>query len=154
MSNQATTANRERAASAAVQEWFDSYFFKIYGVSVGNSPAHFDTADSHPQVAADDFVGRLYARFKDLDLAPCDGEVSLFEIDRAIENPLLHFDERDMQMLRLLRRYFGYLSELHEDHPGQPEWGISRADIDTLATCLTGIAPKLKGKLEEEYGAK
>lgn len=155
MSDQTIIANRERAASAAVREWFDSYLVNIYGVSLdADSPAtEFDSL-KHEQLTADDFVSRLYARFSDLDLAPRDGEVTPFEIDRAIANPLLHFDEKDMQMLRLLRRYFVHLAELHKDNHGQPEWGISRHDIDALAHCMTGSTVKLRQRLEDEYGGK
>ena len=155
MSNQATTAHRERAATAAVREWFDSYLVNIYGVSLGaDSQVSQLDAQKHEELAADDFVSRLYARFGELDLAPRDGEVTAFEIERAIANPLLHFDEKDMQMLMLLRRYFVLLAELHKDHHGEPEWGISRRDLDVLAQCLTGSARKLRERLEEEYGGE
>ncbi|MBY0550862.1 MAG: hypothetical protein K2W95_26525 [Candidatus Obscuribacterales bacterium] len=154
MSNQTTTAsNRELAASAAVREWFDSYLFNIYGISPGGD-SHSSQFDSrkHEEISADDFVSRLYARFSELDLAPRDGEVTPFEIERAIANPLLHFDEKDMQMLKLLRRYFVHLAELHKDYHGQPEWGISRHDLDALAHCMTGSALELRQRLEAEYG--
>jgi hypothetical protein len=154
MSKSITTATRERAASETVQEWVDTYLHNIYGVDPTPEaaseppPGRCLKVDEHTE----GFVDRLRARFSELDLAPRDGQVTLFEIDRAIANPLLHFEEKDMEMLRLLRRYFVRLTELHHDPCGE-DFGISRPDLDMLAHCMIGSAKKLRESLEEEYRA-
>lgn len=150
-----TAATRERAASETAQQWVDTYLHNVYGVDPTPEtaseppPGSCLKMDDH----AEGFVDRLRARFSELDLAPRDGQVTLFEIERAIANPLLHFDKHDIEMLHLLKRYFVRVIELHPDPCGE-DFGISRPDLDILAHCMKGSAKKLRERLEAEYRAK
>ena len=147
--NTANIADKNQAADTAVSEWFDGYFSRVYGVALEQS--HETDGSEHPNLRSDDFAARLNARFSEIDLAPRDGEITLFEIERALTNPLLHFDEKDMQMLKLLRRYFFLLTELHRERAGLPLMSITRADVELLTKCLTAASEKLRKRLEEEF---
>ncbi len=160
MSN-SSMATRELAATTVVQEWVEGYLTYIYGNSlaseVGNMPElgekTVNATDSSAKNESEDFVSRLSARFSELDLAPRDGVVTLFEVERAIANPLLHFDERDIEMLKLLRRYFVKLSELNDNQPDELDHGITRADVSVLTNCMSLSVQRLRTRLEDEYRA-
>lgn len=142
-----SSITKEQVASTVVQEWVNNYLAEYLGSQRTNE---LPSAENLPE----EFVQRLHARFSELDLAPRDGIVTLFEVDRAIANPLLHFDEKDIQMLKLLKRYFLKVSELHDDQPGQADHGISRADVSVLANCVSSSVERLRSRLEEEFRSR
>lgn len=72
---------------------------------------------------------------------PKDGLVSYLEIERAISNPLLHWDEIDMSMLKLLRKYYHSLIELSDDEQERMDQGISLHDVEEL---VSGIDNKVE----------
>lgn len=141
------------AANKAVDDWFEDYVERIYGVNprddrstVKNMPAHHLSFES--------LAERLDARFNELDLVPKDGLVSYLEVERAITNPLLHWDETDIAMLKLLRRYYHSLIELSDDEKERMDQGISRHDVEAL---LKGIDEKCKNfrrLIDEEHASE
>src|SRR5579883_1234627 len=104
---------KKDASEKASKEWLKDYLRNVYGV--GMAGAQIDLAKSGQQFAsniiADEFIFRLLARFNDIDVAPNDGVISMAELEYAINNPRLHFDDRDKQMLRITKRYFHLISE-------------------------------------------
>lgn len=107
-------------------------------------------------VVADEFMFRLLARFNDLDVAPCDGFLSMAEIEFAVNNPRLHFDDRDKLMLRITKRYYQHMCEVcaeeneEDDHRG----GLSRRDLEILSTSQSKNCRALRQRLEQEFALK
>ncbi len=143
------------AAAKAVEEWVDEYLLNVFGVKLSDVTA-FNLAACPPegeQVAPDKFIERLRARFAHLDLAPRDGVISIFEIEHAIANPRLNFDEADLLLLQLLKRFYHALVELSDDERGRMDKGISRADIEVLDKCLGQSCSRLRKRLEQDFQA-
>ena len=141
MSDSISTAKKEHAAHTVINEWIADYL-----------PAEdATTAAATGEADEKNFVTHLLARFNELDLAPRDGQVSIFEIERAIANPLLTFTKTDLEMLKLLRRFYSALVELHDSEEGKVDFGITRADVSILANCMTGSGKKLRERIETEY---
>lgn len=145
-------AIKERAAATAVEDWVSRCLVDSSDWSTSDRVSKFGSERIEATIG-EDFISRLNARFSDLDLAPRNGLVSIFEIERAIANPLLHFDEKDIQMLKLLRKYYTILCELNDAERDALDAGISRADVSVLANCISKSVHKLRERLEEEYRA-
>lgn len=156
---------RSNAAVKAVEGWLDDYLFHVFGIrpqdagsvdmaccpprSASTESATAETATE--RIAPYDFIEQVRSRFAHLDLAPRDGVISIFEIEHAIANPRLNFDERDLRMLQLLKRFYSALAELSDDEHDRMDKGISRSDIEILDRCLGESCAKLKARLQKDF---
>jgi predicted enzyme related to lactoylglutathione lyase len=137
------------AATKAVDDWFEDYVSRVYGIEDGKYRAPKGQKKTGP-MSATDFGHRLSARFNELDLVPKDGLVSYLEIERALSNPLLHWDELDIAMLKLLRKYYHSLIELSDDERERMDQGISLHDVETLVSGIDERVERFRVKFQEE----
>ncbi len=142
--------NLKDAATRAINGWLKEYLEQIYGVEL-NAGANEQDEAQKKLLAADDLAKRFKDRFKEIDLAPRDGLISYAEIDRAINFPLLHWTEKDLQMMKLLRRYYHILVELHDDEKERVDQGISRNDVDELVNALSELSLRVRSSMQKEY---
>lgn len=156
MADQTVSAAVKDAADNAVASWIDDYFRHVFGLSVGDCESKDSASRTSlsAQLAGDDFAARLSARFNDLDIAPRDGVVSYVEIERAIQNPLLHWDQKDLLLVKLLRRYYNLLIELSDDERERVDRGVSRYDVNALTSTIDESCVRIRRKLESEYEEK
>lgn len=157
----ATAAEQKNTSDKASKEWLKDYLKNVYGVKItgpqslqkelSESGQHFASS-----VIADEFVFRLLARFNDLDVAPCDGFISMAELEFAINNPRLYFDEKDKQMLRITKRYFQVISDEcgAENEVDDPHEGLSRHDLEILSTSQSKQCAALRKRLEQEFSTR
>lgn len=139
----------QSAAHKAVDGWFDDYVNRVYGVQSEKLVPREAGAAKTVKLTAKQLADRLSARFHELDLVPKDGLVSYIEIERAITNPLLHWDETDIAMLKLLRRYYHSLIELSDDELAIDQ-GISINDVEALANGIGERVEAFRSKFESE----
>lgn len=143
------------AALKAVDGWMPEYFGRIFGVSLDGGVCHGDKCSvAFSTIETDQLVELLTARFDELDLAPKDGVVTYFELERAIVNPLLHWTEKDVQMIKLLKQYYTLLIELSDDEKDVMDRGISRNDVRTLAESLTEICSEIRRRMQVDFEKK
>lgn len=143
------------------KEWLKDYLRRVYGVSFSgpNSLQHeLSGSGQHlaAQIVADEFIFRLLARFNDLDVAPKDGYISMAELDFAINNPRLYFDQQDQRMLKLLKHYYHLISQLllEQNQEDESRKGISRQGLELLASSELKTFSNLRAKLEQEFTNK
>jgi predicted enzyme related to lactoylglutathione lyase len=140
----------QHAANKAVDDWFEDYVGRVYGVKAEELVPRTKGAGGHIHFSAEEFGARLSARFRELDLVPKDGLVTYLEIERAISNPLLHWDETDIAMLKLLRRYYHLVIELSDDEKERIDSGISIHDVEALSNGIGDKIEAFKSKLEAD----
>lgn len=145
----------------ADKEWLKDYLSRVYGVSIsGPRSLQQDLSDSGysaaARIIAEDFVFRLLARFNDLDLAPCDGFISVAEIEFALNNPRYYFDQEDAHMLRIFKHYYHLILDLAAQESGEAarNRGVSRQDLEIIGCSQNEQIVKLRRKLEEVFAAK
>ena len=145
----------------ASKEYLKDYLKKVYGVKMSgaHNAIQVDLAQSGQhravEIVAEEFVFRLLARFNDLDVAPCDGFVSMAELEYAINNPRLHFDEQDNIMFRIVKRYYLAIKEVaaQNDPDSSPHHGITRQDLEIIAESTSKNCVNLRKKLQDEFTA-
>lgn len=155
----APEGQKEEPTEKASKEWLKDYLRNVYGVAM--TGAQQDLARSGQfyasNVIADEFMFRLLARFNDLDVAPCDGFLSMAELNFAINSPRLYFDERDKLMLEITRRYFHLMHEAsaeENEEKNHPQEGLSRKDLEILAMSQSKACQALRKRLEQEFAVK
>jgi hypothetical protein len=143
------------------KEWLKDYLRKVYGVKMsGAYTIQKELSESGQHIAsslvADEFVFRLLARFNDLDIAPCDGYISMAELEYGINSPRLYFDVEDMLMLKILKRYFQTIKEIcaQENDNEMSHEGISRHDLEILSTSKSKHCAALRKRLKDEFYPK
>lgn len=153
--------NQKSDDDKASREWLKDYLRKVYGVSMsGSRSLQQDLLDSGRadagKIISEEFLFRLLARFNDLDVAPCDGFISMAELQFAINNPRLYFDEKDKHMLLLLKRYYQTIKETaaSQEDNDSPHHGVSRQDLEVLASSDSAVCAELRKKLEAEFALK
>ena len=141
-----------KAANKAVDGWMSEYLEQVFGVTLSDGDyAGQRQNEAFAELETEDMAEILAARFNELDLAPKDGVVTLHEIERALANPLLHWKEKDLYMIRLLRRYYTLLVELSDDEKEVLDRGISRHDVTALAASLTEISREIRRRMQKEF---
>jgi hypothetical protein len=143
------------------REYLKDYLRSVYGVSMsGARSIRTELMDAGHHAAsclvADEFLFRLLARFNDLDIAPCDGFISMAELVHAINVPHLYFDADDLRMLHLLQRYFPAIQDICavENTNEGPHDGVSRHDLEILSTSETKGCAALRKRLNDEFSVK
>lgn len=161
MSDESAQEGKRNASDRDSKEWLKDYLRKVYGVKMsGAYTIQKELLESGRHIAsnivADEFLFRLLARFNDLDIAPCDGYISMAELEYGINSPRLYFDEEDMRMLRILKRYFQTIRTvcLKENENESNHEGISRHDLEVLSTSTTKQGLALRKRLEEEFAQR
>lgn len=160
MSNETGGNNKKDADKddKASKEYLKDYLKKVYGVKMSGThnaiTVELQQSGQHRamKIVEDEFMFRLLARFNDLDVAPCDGFISMAEIEFAINNPRLHFEEKDNIMLRIVKRYYLPLKEAASEDPDHsPHHGLSRKDLETVSTSPSKNCQNLRKKLQQEF---
>jgi len=143
------------------REYLKEYLRSVYGVSmsgVRSIRAELFEAGQHVAscLVGDEFLFRLLARFNDLDIAPCDGFISMAELVHAINVPHLYFDSDDLRMLHLLKLYFPSIKDICaiENTNESPHDGISRYDLEILSTSESRGCAALRKRLSDEFAVK
>lgn len=157
----ANSSDKDASPDSASKEWLKDYLRKVYGVKItGPKSLQKELSESGQHFASniivDEFAFRLLARFNDLDVAPCDGYISMAELQFAINSPRLYFDEKDKHMLEITRRYFHTIHDAcqPENELDDPHEGLSRHDLEILSTSQSKACANLRKKLEQEFSAK
>ena len=145
----------QQAADRASKEWLKEYLTQTYGISFADPETmRKDLVEKGTQITnnmiGDEFLYRLMSRFNDLDFSPSDGFITLAEVEDAIVKPKLHFDQKDILLLGLLKKYFNICRELSPDSPLQ----IGRTDIEALAKSLSVGCTSLKKRIDDEMTAQ
>jgi hypothetical protein len=163
MSDETAQENKSKAPKKGdpdnqSKEWLKDYLKGVYGVKMsGQHTIQRELLESGQHMASnlivDDFLFRLLARFNDLDIAPCDGYISMAELEYAIRTPRLYFDADDVQMLTLLKRYFQTIKQvcmLENDIESNHD-GLSRYDLELLSTSDSKNCASLRNRLKAEF---
>lgn len=145
-------------SSAPERDWPKEYFQKVYGLkssaaqSAQNEPNKFE---QHSDLSTDtnELLLRLLDRFNDLDIAPCDGFISMAEIELAINNPRYYFDENDRRMLLITKRYFNLIGQVcsKEDPERDLHEGLSRKDLEMVVSSQSQRSDRLRKHLAQEF---
>lgn len=145
---------QDNAAHTAVDEWLHAYIEEITGHAVTEkSYAGNIHRDAMEAVNSNELHEVLTARFDELDLAPKDGIVSYHEVKKALANPLLHWTQKDIQMIKLLQKYYLILTELVDDDANEQDRGISRQDVEALANSLSEECEMLRKQMQSEFSS-
>jgi hypothetical protein len=143
------------------KEWLKDYLRRVYGVRMTGSRTiqkELQESGQHEasSLVADEFLFRLLARFNDLDIAPCDGYISMAEVEYGLNSPRLYFDTDDMLMLRIIKRYFQSIREIcnRENVSENRHEGISRHDLEIVSTSTSKRCLALRKRLQDEFADK
>jgi hypothetical protein len=149
---------KSESSEKASKEWLKDYLRNVYGVGMQGAQKDLAMSGQHyaSNVIADEFVFRLLARFNDLDVAPCDGFLSMAEVEFAINNPRLHFDQHDKLMLAITKRYYHQILEVcsEENEEEDHREGLSRKDLEILSTSHGKSCTALRNRLEQEFAVR
>ena len=161
MSDEPADENMTDEPDSESREWLKEYLRKVYGVKMsGAYTIQKELLESGRYIAsnlvADEFMFRLLARFNDLDIAPCDSYISMAELEYALNSPRLHFDDDDMRLLKILKRYFRTIKNIcaRENENESSHDGISRHDLEVLSTSNSKQCNSLRKRLHDEFVLK
>lgn len=148
------TKLQDDAAHSAVDSWLPGYIEEITGHAVTEKNYAGNIHRNAMEIMnSEELLVILKARFDELDLAPKDGVVSYHEVQKALANPLLHWNEKDIQMIKLLERYYLVLTELVDDEKHSQDRGISRQDVEALAHGLADECAMLREQMQAEFAS-